>query len=209
MDISTNPTVWRAFASALDANGLRTIAPTLLPGDERELFLDAFADVVKAATTGALTNARPDGVAPVGGSMGAQVAELAARNLGDTVRALVILSAIPLEGLALPDEVAGPLRGCGGPTTSGTTRTNGRSTGPRPASGTSTAKATNSAGGGGTPVPPPVVGMSGQRARPALEGKPKGRLALHLGSARPGLGNHWPLAARAACVHRRRRWLYR
>lgn len=33
-----NPTVWRDVASALEANGFHTIAPTLLPGDERELF---------------------------------------------------------------------------------------------------------------------------------------------------------------------------
>ena len=109
-----NPTVWREVAPTLEANGFRTLAPSLLPGDEGELSLDAFADVVTAATTESLTNTRADGVVLVGHSMGAQVAELAARNLGGAVRAVVLLSAIPLEGLTLPDEVAAPLRGCAG-----------------------------------------------------------------------------------------------
>ncbi|MFC7500510.1 alpha/beta fold hydrolase [Nocardioides sp. CPCC 206347] len=108
-----NPTVWRDVAPALEAEGFRTIAPALLADDD-ELTLDKFAATVVAATTAALDEDSSDGVVLVGQSMGAQVAELSARALGDGVRALVLVAPVPLGGLALPDEVAGPLRGCGG-----------------------------------------------------------------------------------------------
>jgi pimeloyl-ACP methyl ester carboxylesterase len=107
-----DPTLWRDVAAALEAGGFRSIAPAIARHDG-ELTLAAFTEVVATATKAALADDGHDGVVFVGHSMGAQVAELAARNLGDAVRALVLLSPIPLEGLALPDEVAGPLRGCG------------------------------------------------------------------------------------------------
>jgi pimeloyl-ACP methyl ester carboxylesterase len=108
-----DPTVWRSVAAALDGEGFSTIVPTIARHDG-ELTLAAFADVVSTATNAALADGGHDGVVFIGHSMGAQVAELAARASGDAVGALVLLSPIPLEGLALPAEVAGPLRGCGG-----------------------------------------------------------------------------------------------
>jgi pimeloyl-ACP methyl ester carboxylesterase len=108
-----DPTVWRNVAAGLEAEDFRTIAPEIAR-DDGELTLAAFTDVVSAATNAAMAEDDHDGVVLVGHSMGAQVAELAARKVGDAVRGLVLLSPIPLEGLALPDEVAGPLRGCGG-----------------------------------------------------------------------------------------------
>jgi pimeloyl-ACP methyl ester carboxylesterase len=84
--------------------------------DTGELTLDTFAGRVTEVTTTALATEDVEGVVLVGHSMGAQVAELAARSLGNAVRALVLLTPIPLAGVALPDEVAGPLRGCAGST---------------------------------------------------------------------------------------------
>ena len=110
-----DPTVWGEVAEALEGEGIRTIAP-VIGRDTGELTLDTFADRVTEVTTTALAAEDVEGVVLVGHSMGAQVAELAARNIGDAVRALVLLTPIPLEGLALPDEVAGPLRGCAGST---------------------------------------------------------------------------------------------
>jgi pimeloyl-ACP methyl ester carboxylesterase len=107
-----DPTAWRHVAPALEAEGFRTIAPALAR-HEAELTLDAFAETVTAATSAALAEEDLDWVVLVGQSMGAQVAELAARSIGD-VRALALLTPIPLGGLALPDEMAGPLRGCAG-----------------------------------------------------------------------------------------------
>lgn len=107
-----DPTAWRHIAPRLEAEGFRTIAPTLAR-HEAELTLDAFAETVTAATSAALAEEGLDGVVLVGQSMGAQVAELAARNIDD-VRALVLLTPIPLGGLALPEEMTGPLRGCAG-----------------------------------------------------------------------------------------------
>lgn len=69
--------------------------------------------MVATATITVLADDGDDGVAFVGHSMGAQVAELAARDVGVAARALVLLSPSPLEGLALAEEVAGALRGCG------------------------------------------------------------------------------------------------
>ncbi len=106
-------TAWRHVAPVLEAEGFRTIAPTLAR-HEAELTLDAFAETVTAATSAALAEGGLDGVVFVGQSMGAQVAELAARSIGDVVRALVLLTPIPLGGLALPEEMSGPLRGCAG-----------------------------------------------------------------------------------------------
>lgn len=107
-----DPTAWRQIAPRLEAEGFRTIAPALAR-HEAELTLDAFAETVTAATSTALAEETLDGVVLVGQSMGAQVAELAARNIDD-VRALVLLTPIPLGGLALPEEMAAPLRGCAG-----------------------------------------------------------------------------------------------
>ena len=108
-----DPSIWREVAETLEGEGIRTIAP-VIARHTGELTLDTFADRVTEVTAAALVAEDVEGVVLVGHSMGAQVAELAARTIGDAVRALVLLSPIPLEGLALPDEVAGPLRGCAG-----------------------------------------------------------------------------------------------
>lgn len=71
--------------------------------------LDGFADDV-ARQVRAL--ARP--VVLVGQSMGAQVAELAAGLLGSQVRALVLLTPVPLAGTHLPDEAMKPFHALGG-----------------------------------------------------------------------------------------------
>jgi len=71
--------------------------------------LDGFAEDV-ARQVRAL--ARP--VVLVGQSMGAQVAELAAGLLGPQVRALVLLTPVPLAGTGLPDEAMAPFHALGG-----------------------------------------------------------------------------------------------
>lgn len=50
----------------------------------------------------------------VGHSMGAQVAELAAAQLQDTVRALVLLTPVPLRGMGLPDDAIQAFHALGG-----------------------------------------------------------------------------------------------
>lgn len=108
-----DPTVWGDVAQAVEGEGFRVVAP-VIARDTGELTLDTFADCVAEVTTTAFEAEDVEGVVLVGHSMGVQVAELAARKIGDAVRGLMLLTPIPLEGLALPQEVAGPLRGCGG-----------------------------------------------------------------------------------------------
>jgi pimeloyl-ACP methyl ester carboxylesterase len=105
--------VWDEVIEGLTAEGIPAIAP-VIARDTGDLTLATFADVIADATTSVLATVEADGVVLVGHSMGAQVAELAGRSLGDVVRGLVLLTPVPLGGLALPDEVAGPLRGCAG-----------------------------------------------------------------------------------------------
>lgn len=65
-----------------------------------------------AATITVLADDGDDGVALVGHHTGAQVAELAARDVGVAARSLVLLFPSPFEELALAEEVAGARRGC-------------------------------------------------------------------------------------------------
>lgn len=71
--------------------------------------LDSFAEDV-AKQVGVLN--RP--VIIVGHSMGAQIAELAAGKLGSQVRALALLTPVPLGGTGLPDQVMQTFYALGG-----------------------------------------------------------------------------------------------
>ena len=78
-------------------------------GERAPLSLAGFAEDV-ARQVRALD--RP--VVLVGQSMGAQVAELVAGDLASQVRALVLLTPVPLAGTGLPDEVMNTFRALGG-----------------------------------------------------------------------------------------------
>lgn len=78
-------------------------------GEPGPYSLDRFAEDV-ATQVRAL--ARP--IILVGQSMGAQVAELVAGQLDEQVRALVLLTPVPLAGTGLPDEVMKTFRALGG-----------------------------------------------------------------------------------------------
>jgi pimeloyl-ACP methyl ester carboxylesterase len=104
---------WAAVQRALASTGLSTIAPDLPGMEERAgeagpFSLDRLADDVLDRVE------RLEGpLVLVGHSMGAQVAELLANACLDRVVALVLLTPVPLGGMALPPEVAFTLRGLG------------------------------------------------------------------------------------------------
>jgi pimeloyl-ACP methyl ester carboxylesterase len=107
-------TVWDALVAHL-CNPAADVLCVDLPGMGRRggepgpYGLDRFAEDV-AAQVRAL--ARP--VVLVGQSMGAQIAELVAGELNEQVRALVLLTPVPLAGTGLPDEVMKTFHALGG-----------------------------------------------------------------------------------------------
>ena len=78
-------------------------------GEPGPYSLDKFAEDI---ATSARTLGRP--VVLVGHSMGAQVAELAAGRLGDQVRAMVLLTPVPLQGTGLPADAMAAFHSLGG-----------------------------------------------------------------------------------------------
>ncbi|SCK32073.1 Pimeloyl-ACP methyl ester carboxylesterase [Variovorax sp. HW608] len=106
--------VWNDVVQALGARAADALCVNL-PGmgersGERGPFnLDGFAEDV-AQQVGALE--RP--VVLVGHSMGAQVAEMVAGDLASQVRALVLLTPVPLAGTGMPDDMMQPFRTLGG-----------------------------------------------------------------------------------------------
>lgn len=95
---------WAADALCVDLPGMGERAD-----EDGPYSLDRFADDV-AARVSALN--RP--VILIGHSMGAQIAELAAGRLGEQVRAVALLTPVPLRGTALPDEVMQTFHALGG-----------------------------------------------------------------------------------------------
>jgi pimeloyl-ACP methyl ester carboxylesterase len=80
-----------------------------LVGEPGPFSLDTFAEAVVARTR---SLGRP--VVLVGHSMGAQIAELAAGRLGEQVRALVLLTPMPLQGTGLPADAMAAFHALGG-----------------------------------------------------------------------------------------------
>ena len=106
--------VWSDVASALQGAGIASAAVNL-PGmggvtaKPDEISLDSYAAAVTA-----MVDAIGGQLVLVGQSMGAQVAELVAGSRPEIVKALVLLTPVPLGGVGAPDEVVGPLRTSGG-----------------------------------------------------------------------------------------------
>ena len=104
---------WTAVSCALASNGVSTIAPDLAGMGERTGVAGPFS-LYRLANDLLNTVERLEGpIVLVGHSMGAQVAELVAKARPDRVVALVLLTPVPLGGMALPAEVASTLRGLG------------------------------------------------------------------------------------------------
>ena len=107
-------TAWDEVVAALGdraADALRVDLPGMgkRAGEPGPHSLDRFAEGV-ATQVRAL--ARP--IVLVGQSMGAQIAELVAGQLDEQVRALVLLTPVPLAGTELPDEVMKTFHALGG-----------------------------------------------------------------------------------------------
>ncbi|ARP80062.1 hypothetical protein CAL12_03965 [Bordetella genomosp. 8] len=107
---------WQPLARALAPYGLACLAPDLRGAGERAdqdgpytlaQAVDDVLDVLREPVAAG-------GVALVGHSMGAQIAELAALRSPRSVSALVLITPTPLEGNVLPDEVRAMLRESGG-----------------------------------------------------------------------------------------------
>ncbi|WP_454721845.1 MULTISPECIES: alpha/beta fold hydrolase [Cupriavidus] len=101
------PGVWRRLIDRFAPQGWKTIAVALRAGTagaRPDRQLEGYAtDVVRQIREAATDAAVP--VVLVGHSMGAQVAELAALQLGDQVAGLALITAAPLAGCALPPAV--------------------------------------------------------------------------------------------------------
>jgi pimeloyl-ACP methyl ester carboxylesterase len=106
--------VWNDVVAALDERASGALCIDLpgmgaRAGEPGPDSLDAFADDVAKRV-----RALGGPVVLVGQSMGAQVAELAAHRLGAQVRALVLLTPVPLQGTGLPAEVMQTFHALGG-----------------------------------------------------------------------------------------------
>lgn len=99
------PSFWDSVAAALRPP---TLAVDLRDTDRADL--RGYTQLVVKSAADAAT----ERIVLVGHSMGAQIAELAAANLGGRVAGLALLSPIPLAGMDLPPELATALRTCGG-----------------------------------------------------------------------------------------------
>ncbi|OZI26344.1 hypothetical protein CAL26_03155 [Bordetella genomosp. 9] len=107
---------WQPLVHALAPYGLACLAPDLRGAGDRAdqdgpyTLAQAVDDVLDRLREPAAAG----GVALVGHSMGAQIAELAAMRAPASVSALALITPTPLEGNALPDEVRAMLRESGG-----------------------------------------------------------------------------------------------
>ncbi|CAB3782345.1 2-succinyl-6-hydroxy-2, 4-cyclohexadiene-1-carboxylate synthase [Paraburkholderia ultramafica] len=106
--------VWDGLARQLGdraAGALRVDLPGMgrRAGEPGPYSLERFAADV---TTQVRARSRP--VVLVGHSMGAQIAELVAQRLGAQVRALVLLTPVPLRGTGLPDDAMRTFHALGG-----------------------------------------------------------------------------------------------
>jgi pimeloyl-ACP methyl ester carboxylesterase len=107
---------WTPLIDALSPYGLQGIAPDLRGAGERAAqdgpftLAQAVEDVVELLRV----LAPPAGMALIGHSMGAQIAELVAARIPGKTSALVLLTPTPLEGNVLPGDIREMLRESGG-----------------------------------------------------------------------------------------------
>ncbi|TQC44026.1 alpha/beta fold hydrolase [Rhodococcus sp. WS4] len=100
--------IWGPVQALLGKAGVDSHAPTY-PWQSGSTLQEFAAEVVRE-----IDEEQSKSVLLVGHSMGAPVAELVASALGSgRVAGLILVTPLPLGGLTLPDEVAGPLRECG------------------------------------------------------------------------------------------------
>ncbi|KWR87914.1 alpha/beta fold hydrolase [Cupriavidus sp. IDO] len=93
-----------ASAQCLDLSGMGGRS-----GESGPYSLDRFAEDVATQV-----RAQAGPVVLVGHSMGAQIAELVATQLGEQVRGFVLVTPVPLKGAGLPDEVMKTFHAMGG-----------------------------------------------------------------------------------------------
>jgi len=106
---------WAPFIDELGPLAERALAPDFAGAGTRARERGPFTLRRVAADAAALIDQHSDAQFVVlGHSMGGQVAELVAQARPERIAALVLMSAVPLAGQVLPDEVRGLLRGCGG-----------------------------------------------------------------------------------------------
>ncbi|MDB5576603.1 MAG: alpha/beta hydrolase [Bradyrhizobium sp.] len=106
--------VWEPVAERLAQAGVASAVLDLpgmggTPAEPETISLDSYADSVAA-----VVDALGGDLLLVGQSMGAQVAELVALRRPAQVKALVLLTPVPLGGVGAPDEVAASFKAVGG-----------------------------------------------------------------------------------------------
>jgi pimeloyl-ACP methyl ester carboxylesterase len=107
--------VWRKVAAALGPLGERALLPDLAGAGRRQAEAAPYTLARACAELVGLINARPgERFVLIGHSMGSQIAELVAAGRPDRIAALVLITAVPLAGGPLPDDLRTLLRNCGG-----------------------------------------------------------------------------------------------
>lgn len=106
-----NAKAWQPLADALEAAGHACVALDLAGAGARQA--EAGPYTLARGVDDVLRLVGNEQVVLIGHSMGAQIAELAAAQLGEQVAALVLVTPTPLAGNALPEEVRNMLRESG------------------------------------------------------------------------------------------------
>ena len=107
--------VWDPVLDALTGAGLQLFIPDQRGTGESDKPETGYGIEDYAADVAALAQAAGlDRFALVGHSMGGQIAQVAAAELGDAIEQLVLLCTVPAAGMPLPPDAAGLFRGSAG-----------------------------------------------------------------------------------------------